>query len=339
MTTYAFGCAASLTVTPSLVVGLTFVFGCAVSLSVTPTIVAAIYQTYTDENGAQQPVYLTEWYKGRNVEQAGFTLKLKRVFFIHGAFDPTECTDLGPQVGDLDDVLPTFVVQNRSLEMYAKGGGESNIVRLEVDYQQPTRPQSEGEDAEATFTFDFTSESEHVDVAFIQANYGKQPQLGENLLINYDGQTVDGVDIESPIMEMSEEHVLTEAEFSVAFRKGLRDNVAKVNSQTFRGFSAGEVLFSGASASKRGKRWYVTFRFRVRRNLTNIPYTIINEGGAEEAITVFSKLGWEYLWISMEKRGADGDTKLQVAPSAVHVAQVYTYIDFAVLGIGVEPLR
>ncbi len=340
MTTYAGGCSVSITVTPTPGATATIAGGCSVTVNVRPIPGGAIYPTYVDESGIAQTVELTEWYKGRNVEQAGFVLKLTRVFFINGTFEPTDCIDLGPQVGDADDILPTFIVQNRKLEMYAKGGGYSNIVRLEVAYQQPTEPQSNGSDSEATFTYDFTSETDHVDVAYIQANYGKLPQTGENLLINYDGQTVGGVDIESPIMEMSEEHVFTEAQFSVAFRLGLRDHVAKVNSATFRGYAAGEVLFSGASATKRSKRWYVTFRFRCRRNRTLFTIDIMNEADppALETKTIASKLGWEYLWVGMGKHGADSDTKLIVAPSSVHVAQVYEYIDFSVLGIGVAPL-
>lgn len=286
----------------------------------------------------RQTVVITEVYNARKVKQTGTTLTLYREFNISGTKEPADCLDLGPQIGDLDDVLPTFVVQNRSLRWFAQGGGASDIVRLEVDYQQPTTPQSSGGDAEATYSYEFTSESDHVDVARTQVHYGKQPATGEEKLINFDGQTVDGVEVDSPILEFTEEHVFTEAEFAPSYRCLLASCVKCVNNVAWREFDTGTVIFDGASAQKRGKRWYVSFRFRVRQNLINEPFTIVNQAGASELVLV-TKLGWEYLWVNMEKRSAEANTKVTVAPSAVHVAEVYRLINFAVLGIGTEPLN
>ncbi len=340
MTTFAGGCSVSVTITPTPGVAGVFVAGATVSFQVTPTPGGPRLPAYTDADGATQTIFIEEWYKGRTVEQDGVDLKYSRVFFIRGTYQTSDCLDIGPQVGDADDILPSFIVQSRKLEWYAQGGGASNIVRLAVDLQQPSKPQSEGGDTQATYTYDFSSESEHVDVAFIQANYPADSlQDGENLLINYDGvQTVEGVEIESPILEITEEHNFTEAQFSPAFRRLLRDNIATVNSDTFRDFAPGEVFFAGASASKGYKKWVVTFRFRVRRGFKNRDFTITNKAGAQETQTV-TKFGWDYLWVSMGKRPDSTNTKLQVAPASIHVANVYTFIDFAVLGIGVEPLN
>jgi hypothetical protein len=343
MTTYAGGCTVSVTLTPTPSGAMTFVAGATVGLYVSPTPGGAHLTTYEDPNGQLKPIELREWYKGRRVKQSGTTLSYTRVFHIVGTFETTDCLDIGPQIGDLDDVLPTFVVQSRDLQMYAKGGGgvkmtEMDIVELTVDYQQPVEPQSSGGDAEATYAYEFTSESEHVDLAISQTHYGIAPEAGQDLLINFDGQQVEGLEIDSPVVEFTEEHVFTEAQFTPSFRSNLASNVKKVNSAVWREFEIGSVLFDGASASKRGKRWYVSFRFRVRKGFVAQPFTIANAQGGLQAAAV-TKLGWQYIWFEMTKQPLAGNTKVQIAPTAIHVATVYAQLDFSVLGIGTQPLN
>lgn len=338
MTAYAETVSVGITLTPSVGGAAALAGGVAVGALFSPIVGGVHYGTYTDENGTKQPWELEEWYKGRTVEQNGTTIKYTRIFHIIGTFEPTDCLDIGPQIGDLDDVLPTFVVQNRKLYMYAKGGGASNIVRLEVDYQQPSTPQSSGGDAEATCSLEFESETEHVDLALSQTHYGVVPPVGEDLLVNFDGTTVNGVDIDAPVTMLTEDHTFTESEFSPSFRAALAANVKKVNLDIWRGYEAESVLFDGASATKRGKRWYVSFRFRIRVGFTNKPFSIVNQAGAAQAESV-TKKGWDYIWFSMTKQPILANTKVQIAPTSIHVAKVYDTLDFETLGIGILPMN
>lgn len=339
MTTYPGDCSVSITITPTPGAVGTFATGASVSLLISPRARGAQFVTYTDEQGQLQPVYLAEWYKGRVYEVTGRQVKYSRRFFVHGTYETTDCVDLGPQVGDYDDVIPTMIVQSRKLTWYAQGGGESDMVAIDVDYAEPDTPQNEGGDSEGTYSLEFASESEHIDLTLAnQTVYGKQPLAGQERLINYDPKDgVQGVDIDAPIVEYTELHNLTDAQFTTEYRTTLRDCIKKTNSAVWRGLEIGSVLFDGASTTKRNNIWYLTFRFRIRRGLVDKEFTITNEAGASETVKV-TKKGWEYLWVqSFQHPNAAGD-KVFIAPGAIYVGQVYESVDFAVLDIGTGPL-
>lgn len=341
MTAYAGGCSVSVTLSPVASVGSVFQSDCATSVLVSPRALGPIWPSYTDENGVQQTVVLAEWYKGRSVEQSGKTTKYSREFLVHGTYETTDCTDIGPQVGDEDDVMPGMFVSSRKLMWYAQGGGDkktySDVVKIVIDYEQPNEPQSSGGDSEGTLSFDFGSESEHIDQAISQTTYGPAPKDGEGLLVNFDGETLEGLDIDAPILTFTEEHTFTEAQFNQSFRTQLSASVKKINSTVWRGYPIGNVLFDGASATKKNKQWFVSFRFRTRVGFTNKQFTIY-KGGNPEIVTV-SKTGWQYLWFKLGKSSTDNATKFQVAALSVHKADVYASLDFGTLGIGTQPLN
>jgi hypothetical protein len=99
-----------------------------------------------------------------------------------------------------------------------------------------------------------------------------------------------------------------------------------VNNAAFKGFAAGEVLFLGASGSKRGEEdWEITFRFAASPNRANFQVG---------PITVASKKGWKYLWVRYAD-AEDATAKVLVKRSvAAYVEKVYPEGNFAGLGIG-----
>ena len=101
----------------------------------------------------------------------------------------------------------------------------------------------------------------------------------------------------------------------------------RVNSDTFRGFAPGEVLFRGASfeASATATMVPVTFRFDVRTNETDIVISDI------EGIT---KNGWDYLWVEYVDDVVG--TRLWKKAKYVYVARVIERKPFANLKIGNE---
>ena len=137
---------------------------------------------------------------------------------------------------------------------------------------------------------------------------------------------VEGVDITVPVYNFSETHYIASSLVTGAYKATLFYLTGKVNNAAFRGFAAGEVLFLGASGSKRGEEdWEITFKFAASPNVTNLT---IGE------ITGVSKKGWEYLWV---RYADDEDTAAKVLvkkPIAVYVEQVYPYGNFSGLGIG-----
>jgi hypothetical protein len=300
------------------------------------------WPTYTTTDGQQVGVTLAEVHQGRQLKSGQDGFQFIRKFYVHGTYDPAAARDIGPQVGDRDDVLTNFYVEERMAAPYAAGGGEADIVLITCTYSKLGAPSSGGGESEPTFSYDFGSESEHIDRALAQVHYGDKPRQTADL-INVTNDEVQGLEINSPILDVCEEHVFTEAQFSPSMRRALRDHLQKTNEKTFREFAIGEVLFVGASARKQAKRWYVTFQFRVRRNVSDLSFTLWKPFGAAglvftviPSVVSVEKRGWQYLWIE-SVRMAQGDS-VRVFPRAVHVATVYDEIDFGVLGIGTDPL-
>lgn len=309
----------------------------AIGLQVAITLArGSAWPTYTTDDHQVVGVYFAEQHQTRQLKASQDGMQLTRVFLIHGTYDPAAAKDIGPQVGDQDDVLADFYVEERTAVPYAAGGGEANIVKLTVTYSQAHSPQSGSAGSETTFGYDFGSESEHIDKAIAQVHYGGDAERISDL-INVTDEEVQGLEINAPILDVTEEKVFTEAEFTPAVRRALRDSLQKTNAAEFREFAIGEVLFVGASARKQAKRWYVTFQFRVRRNESAIPFTVYTTAGVASSQSVL-KLGWQYLWVETIRLPFSSNGKIKVVPHAVHVGTVYESIDFEVLGIGTDPL-
>ncbi len=103
-----------------------------------------------------------------------------------------------------------------------------------------------------------------------------------------------------------------------------------VNSAPFRGFQAGEVLFMGASGTRRGvdvdDRWEITYKFAASPN---------QSGMSVGSISSIQKRGWDYLWVRYEKqeKGSGADKVVVMYPVNVTVDQVYDYNNLAPLNL------
>ena len=105
---------------------------------------------------------------------------------------------------------------------------------------------------------------------------------------------------------------------STSYKKTLAALTGTVNKSSFRGFSAGEVLFLGASGTKRSRKatapWEITFRFAVSPNKAGF--------------------SWDYLWVRYADKVAEGGRNVVKKPVAAYVEQVYLEGDFGNLGLG-----
>jgi len=138
---------------------------------------------------------------------------------------------------------------------------------------------------------------------------------------------VEGVDITVPVYAFTYTYYLAPEAVTQSFRLQIFALTGKVNSGSFRGFAAGEVLFLGATGSvRRGEKWEITFRFAASQNRTNI-----NVGG----ITVPSKKGWEYLWVRYAEQEDTAAQTIVQQPVAAYVERVYDEASFAPLEISV----
>jgi len=152
---------------------------------------------------------------------------------------------------------------------------------------------------------------------------------------------VEGVDIVAPQYQFTETKIFTDASVTTAFKLILFNLTGRTNNATFKGFAAGEVLFMGATGSKRGDEdWSITFRFTCSPNATGLSIGATPEtyyggyGGSDGTITGIAKKGWEYLWVRYADFVDTFAFALVKQPVAVYVERVYYSGNYSTLGIG-----
>lgn len=187
-----------------------------------------------------------------------------------------------------------------------------------------------GDSNEPSFNFDTGGGTKHITQSL--STIGKfpttAPDFGGAIEVDNEGN-VNGVDIAMPVMNFSETHYFSPGRVSTSYKKRIAELTGCVNSGSFKGYAAGEVLFLGASGSRRGKSstdfWEITFKFAVSPNATNL------KAGT---LTVTSKKGWDYLWVRYADDVSTDRKALIKKPVAAYVEKVYEQASFGGLGIG-----
>ena len=181
---------------------------------------------------------------------------------------------------------------------------------------------------DSVFSFDTGGGSRHLTQSLETVSKAPSNAPDYGGAIGYDGENVNGIDVTIPVMNFTETHYLKASKVSTSYKKLISELTGKVNNANFKGYVPGEVLFLGASGSRRGEArsdyWEITFKFAVSPNKTNIPVG---------SLSISNKNGWDYLWV----RYADdvgSDNALIKKPVAAYVEKVYERADFAALGIG-----
>lgn len=209
--------------------------------------------------------------------------------------------------------------------------------RNEAKAREETTTQGEEGDtteygnASPAVSFDTTGGTRHITQSL--STVGRYPANAINYggAIGVDGDgNVNGVDITMPVMTFSETHYFKPARVSLDFQKRLFMLTGTVNNKAFRGFAAGEVLFQGVSARRTGTDaedlWELTYTFAVSPNQTEVKIS--------ENITVATKAGWDYVWLTYSDGVVNGTRTRR--PKAAYVERVYRASDFADLGINTE---
>lgn len=145
-------------------------------------------------------------------------------------------------------------------------------------------------------------------------------------LINVSGSDVKGVDLVQPGLKFSETHEMPFDKITTEYARQIAGITGSVNSGNFRGFDAGEVLFTGCSGSTKSAELYtLTFSFICHANADSLTV------GPFDSI---KKKGHEYLWVFFTDSEDSESESLVKTPAAYYVEQVYPEADFSSLGIG-----
>ena len=154
--------------------------------------------------------------------------------------------------------------------------------------------------------------------------------------IGYNGESFEGVDITVPQFSWTECHTWKIQQVNWNYVVGVNYMVGKTNSEYFRSFAPGEVLFMGACGGwqKNEDECDITYRFMASPNMSNLRIPGFDfDGGQAQYI---EKGGWDYLWIyykgtiakGKKADGSVGDNSYAIhKPVGCYVERVYDSAD------------
>ena len=196
------------------------------------------------------------------------------------------------------------------------------------DSDDPDEPDEEEETS--SFAFDTGGGTMHRNQSLKTVSKVPNDAPDFNGAIEVDNEgNVNGVDVTMPVLNFTETHTMNGSRVTTSYKKSVAALTGTVNRSGFRGFSAGEVLFLGASGTKRSKKpnapWEITFRFAVSPNQSGLQVG---------KLKVSQKKGWDYLWVRYADKVAENKKNVIKEPVAAYVEQVYPDGDFGNLGLG-----
>ena len=219
-----------------------------------------------------------------------------------------------------------------SIEVVERINGDTWKVKAVYEEDEDGDSDDDDDDDEDTtvFAFDTGGGTKHLNQSI--KTDGKYPNGAPDFAgaIEVDNEgNVNGVDVTMPVLNFTETHTLAGSRVSTSYKKILAGLTGTVNRSGFRGFERGEVLFLGASGTKRSKKssapWEITYRFAVSPNQAGLQVGDIK---------VARKYGWDYLWVRYADKVAEGGKNVVKKPVGVYVEMVYPEGDFGNLGIG-----
>lgn len=194
-----------------------------------------------------------------------------------------------------------------------------------------------GSGGEYTMSFDCSGGTKHITHAYEQERVYNGSSVGHftddaNGMIGWNGEKGEkaefaGVDVPCADMRVTVTKTMRVADVTkTSVMKRYGDVVGKVNSESFLGWSPGELMFMGCSYSTpmRGQRHVVvTFNFRVMPNEQNAVVAGKNIGKV---------YGCDYVW-AISKTEADSSHKPKVKVKGIYKSRVVKAANFHQLGI------
>lgn len=180
------------------------------------------------------------------------------------------------------------------------------------------------------FSFDIGGGTDHITQAIATTPYAPSgvtaPDYQKAIGVTDTG--VEGADIVAPQFNFSIVKYFANSALNTAYYVAVRGLVGKTNAGSFQGFAAGEVLFLGATGTRRSTsssdRTPVTFKFAV-----NAPVT----GATIGTITGINKAPWELVDVRYTELEDTTAKTVVKRPTAVYVHQVYESGNFGDLNL------
>lgn len=219
----------------------------------------------------------------------------------HGRYTSAEIPYLVFEVADEDAALAAVLAAAPatcrdlpldSIEIDERTNDTTFKVNAVYRDENETDEPDDDKDEEATVSFDCGGGSKHLLYSLAQRKVFGEKDAGGAVGWNSksgDDCEISGVDI--PTAQLRETYTVPMrlSRLSTGYKRNVAALVGKVNSGSFKGWSAGEVMFLGMSYStpaKKAKKVTVTFNFAIQPN----------ESGAKIGNkSIGSKKGFEYV--------------------------------------------
>lgn len=196
----------------------------------------------------------------------------------------------------------------------------------EPSVSSPTEP-SPSDPLGHGYSFDTTGQTVHVTQSILTRSSTKRGggfARDFKKAIGVTRDRVEGVDIFAPKLEFTIQ--LQANSISMEDVKSFRAATGKVNSATWYGFGAEEVLYLGGSGScQAGQRWSLTHKFAFAETQTNVEVCT--------DLTIPEKRGWDYVWFTYEEAADAVAGGIVSLPAEAYVEQVYPTTNFANLNL------
>ena len=270
----------------------------------------------------QKKVEMCYFDRNQAIDAEGNTLSVEIPYIVFGASTEDEALALARETApekyngvaletiEIDERLAHEIYKVRAIYPESTFGGGNS-----------------GDDEEPSFSFDTGGGTKHITQSLetVGRYPSDAPDYGGAIGVD-DDNNVNGCDIIMPVMTFTETHWFSNSKVSTSFKRELSELTGTVNSSTFKGYDAGEVLFQGATGSRRGKKssdkWEITYRFAVSPNVRNLKVG---------DITVSAKDGWDYLWVKYHPTVDDSSGVLIKKPQYAYVEKVYERCNFSIL--------
>ncbi len=240
--------------------------------------------------------------------------------------------DVDDEVSAINDFQHDYDFDNipfNSASVTGKAGDRAYFI--DVVYQSPNYnfKTSKLEDNEVEITYECTAKQIHVTQSLktitCKNSSNKTVDFGGAIGVDKDGNT-QGVDIMVPASSFTVKKQISYREFIIK-RVGYSYITAKVNSDSFFGYEAGEVLYNGFTASHKGS---------THETIVNITHQFVvspNEKDKQVASWKVDKLGHQYLWVRQIEKYDDAKKMRVMTPDVIAIEQVYETASFATLGL------
>lgn len=268
--------------------------------------------------------------RDQTVNAKGELIEIEIPYFVFGAEDEDAALSAARAKASSHTVSGMVL---DSLEVTERVNGDTWKVKAVYEAEDGGDDNDDGGDGDeetASFAFDTGGGTMHRNQSLKTVSRVPNDAPDFNGAIEVDNEgNVNGVDVTMPVLNFTETHTMAGSRVTTSYKKSVAALTGTVNRSSFRGFAAGEVLFLGASGTKRSRKasapWEITFRFAVSPNQSSL---------SVGKLKVSNKKGWDYLWVRYADKVSDNKKNVVKEPAAAYVEQVYPEGDFGNLGLG-----